>query len=203
MIDPDVLLPGNVVRHVAGHGQVGAPKVQAVQAVIKDHAPWTEVATFQESPRTPSEIRERIDDATIVIDATGNEALTRSLAMVTKDMEKPLVSGALYRGGFVGRVQRQALPDDTPINQRGDLTRYPLIPTGDDSENFATLQLGCSAPVNNAPPSAVMACASLITQAALDVLTDRFEFSDEVVDVYRSISDPPFHRTGRLPHNTT
>ena len=29
--------------------------------------------------------------------------------MVAEEMDKPLVSGALYRGGFVGRVQRQAL----------------------------------------------------------------------------------------------
>ena len=39
LVDPDVLLPGNVVRHVAGHGQVGSAKVKAVQAVIADHAP--------------------------------------------------------------------------------------------------------------------------------------------------------------------
>ena len=202
IIDPDVLLPGNVVRHVAGHGQVGAPKAQAVEAVIKDHAPWTKVTSFLESPHTPSQIRKRIDDADVVVDATGNEALTLSLAMVARDMQKPLVAGVLYRGGFVGRAQRQALPDDTLINQRGDSTRYPLIPAGDDSEDFAALHLGCSAPVNNAPPSAVMACAALITQVALDVLTNRFELSDEVIDVYRAIPYPPFDRIGRVPHNT-
>ena len=146
IVDPDVLLPGNVVRHVAGHDQVGASKVQAVSAVVKGHAPWTEVNGIQESTRTPAQMRERVGDADIVIDTTGSEALTLSLAMVTKDMEKPLVSGALYRDGSIGRVQRQALPGDTPINQRGDLTRYPTIPPGDDVEELATPQLGCSAP---------------------------------------------------------
>ena len=198
IVDHDVLLPGNVVRHVAGHGQVGAAKVQAVQTVIRDHAPWTEVTCFRESPHTPSAIRERIYDADIVIDTTGNEALTTSLAMVTKDMDKPLISGALYRGGFIGRVQRQALPGDIPIHQREDFTRYPVIPAGADSEDFAAPQLGCSAPVNNAPPSAVMACASLIAQTAIDTLTNRFELADEVVDVYRAIPDPPFNHIGRF-----
>ena len=98
LVDPDALLPGNVVRHVAGHGQVGAAKVLAVQAVIAEHAPWTEVTCFREAPGTPSIIRERIDDADIVIDTTGNEALVGSLAMVAKEMDRPLVSGALYRG---------------------------------------------------------------------------------------------------------
>ena len=203
LVDGDNLLPGNVVRHVAGHGQVGLAKVQAVQAVIAEHAPWSEATTFRESPTSPGDIRQRIEDADIVIDTTGNGALTASLAILAKDMEKPLVSGALYRGGFIGRVQRQALTSDTPINLRGDLNRYPLIPAGDDSEEFATPQLGCSAPVNNAPPPAVSACASLIAQAAIDVLTDRFELDDEIIDVYRAIPDSPFHKIGRVPHYTT
>lgn len=201
LIDPDVLLPGNVVRHVAGHSQVGAPKVQAVQAVVEDHAPWTEVSGIQEAPRTPSDIGKRIADADIVIDTTGNEALVGSLAMVAKEMDQPLVSGALYRGGFISRVQRQVLASDTPIHQRGDLALYPLIPAGHDNADFATPQLGCSAPVNNAPPSAVLACASLIVQTAIDVLTERFEFPDEVIDVYRPIPDTQFNRMGRVGQN--
>ncbi len=198
IVDPDVLLPGNVVRHIAGHSFVGAPKVDAVRAIVEEHATWTQVNGHQEWPHTLEQIRRRIVDADVVIDATGNEALTNPLAMVALDLGKPLVAGALYRGGFIGRVQRQSLTSDTPIHQREDHTRYPLIPSGDGGEDFATPQLGCSAPVNNAPPSAVQACASLITQAALDVLNERFEFTDEVVDVYRSISQPPFHRVGRV-----
>ena len=198
LVDPDVLLPGNVVRHVAGHGQVGAAKVQAVQAAIADHAPWTEVTCFQEVPGTPRAIRERIDDADVVIDATGNQALLGSLAMVAEELDKPLVSGALYRGGFIGRVQRQALPTDTPIHLREDSPRYPVIPAGIESEDFASPQLGCSAPVNNAPPSAVAACSSLIAQAAIDVLTGRFSFADEVIDVYRAIPESPFNQIGRV-----
>ena len=53
IVDGDVLLPENVVRHVAGHDKVGAPKVKAVQEIIANHAPWTEVTIFQEAPRTP------------------------------------------------------------------------------------------------------------------------------------------------------
>ena len=198
IIDPDVLLPGNVVRHISGHGMVGAPKAHAVQAVIGDHAPWTEVTAFLEEPRTPRQIRERIDSADIVVDTTGNAAPAVSLAVVAQDLGKRLVTGALYRGGFIARVRRQALPGDTPIHQRDDLARYPIIPVGDDSEDFASPQLGCSAPVNNAPPSAVSACASLICRTAIDVLTNRFEFADEVVEVYRPISEPPFHQMGRI-----
>ncbi|MYJ73619.1 MAG: ThiF family adenylyltransferase, partial [Gammaproteobacteria bacterium] len=198
IVDPDVLLPGNVVRHVSGHSMVGAPKAHAVQAVIADHAPWTEASGALEGPRTRKEIQERILPADIVVDTTGNEALVRSLAIVAQDSGRRLVTGALYRGGFIARVRRQAIPGDTPIHQRDDLARYPLIPAGPEGEDFASAQLGCSAPVNNAPPSAVAAGASLITQVAIDVMTERLEFADEVIDVYRAIPEPPFHQVGRV-----
>ena len=200
IVDYDVLLPGNVVRHVAGHDQVGMSKVEAVKAAIKSHAPWTEVSVFGKSPppRTPGELRERVADADIVVDTTGSEALAYSLAVVAESLTMPLISGALYRGGYIGRVQRQALSGDTPIHQRDDQSRYPDIPPGNEIEEFTVPQLGCSAPVNNVPPSAVMACASAIVQVAVDALAGRYEYPDEVIDVYRAIPDPPFNRLGRI-----
>ena len=58
IVDVDLLSPGNVVRHVAGHDQVGGLKVNAVQSVIKNHAPWTEVDAVAPSTNLsgPSEI---------------------------------------------------------------------------------------------------------------------------------------------------
>ena len=199
LVDPDILLPGNVVRHISGHDQVGMPKVQGVHRVIRNHAPWTSVTEFQAATITPSQIRERISMADLVVNATGNDAFTDALAMVALEMGKPLVSGALYRGGAVSRVQRQVLPTDTPVHQRDDTSRYPVIPQGDVQDDLATPALGCSAPVNNAPPASVMACASRIVQVALDSLTGRFEFGDEVIDVYRALPCAPFERVGSLP----
>ena len=198
IVDYDVLLPGNVVRHVAGHDQVGKPKVQAVRQVVANHAPWTEVGEFLDSPITPGRIGELISNADIVVNTTGNDAFTGALAMVAGRLRKPLVSGALYRGGNIARVQRQVLDGDTQIHLREEGAQYPIIPVGDGQEDFATPELGCSAPVNNAPPASVIACAALIAQVVIDALTDRFEFNDEVLDVYRSIDERPFDRVGRV-----
>ena len=198
IVDSDVLMPGNVVRHVAGHDQVGKAKVQAVHRVIENHAPWTEVHEFAESPMIPSRIRELISDVDIVVNVTGNDAFTDALAMVAEAMGKPLVSGALYRGGNIARVQRQVLGGDTPIHLREDEAKYPLIPGGDEGSDFATPALGCSAPVNNAPPMSVSGCASLVVQVTIDALTGRFEYEDEVIDIYRKIDEAPFDRVGRL-----
>ena len=203
IVDGDRLLPGNVARHVAGHRCAGKFKATAVQSIVKDHAPWTEAAAYAEFPFTPDEIRPRIADADVVIDATGNAAFINALAMVAKDSGKPLVSGALYRGGFIGRVRRQARPQDTPIHQRQASPQYPVIPSGNARAEFAIPETGCSAPVNNAPPASVIACASRIAQVAIDTLTGRFEYDDEVIDVYRPLAEPPFDRIGQAAPNTS
>ncbi len=198
IVDPEFLTPGNVVRHVAGHDWVGALKVDAVKAVALSHAPWTHVETVAEMVVAPSKMSSLLGDADIVIDATGNESFVPAIAQAAAELKKSLISGALYRGGFISRVQRQALDSDIPISVRTPSDRYPSIPAGEPGDDQAEPDLGCSAPVNNAPPPSVLACASLISQAAIDVLTGRFELEDEVTEVYRRLPEPPFHRLGRL-----
>ena len=199
IVDGDLLSPGNVVRHVAGHDQVGGPKVNAVEAAIRNHAPWTKVESIAPpaNPYGPQEIAQLIEDADVVIDATGNDAFVHPVARVAQEMGKPLVSGALLRGGFIGRVQRKALETDSSIFDRPESPDYPIVPLGDSRVDVAEADLGCSAPVNNAPPASILACASLIAQVAIDVLMERFEFEDEVIDVYRSLPETPFDRVGR------
>ena len=199
IIDGDFLTPGNVVRHVAGHWAVGSPKVAAVAAAVAHHAPWTKTNAVRDSPRTPTEIRKRIDHAEVIVDATGDSAFTRSVAQIALADRKPLVCGALYRGGLVCRVRRQAQSGDTPIEQRLHSDRYPLIPRGEGVDDFVTPEIGCSAPVNNAPPASVVASSALIAQATIDVLSARFDFEDEMIDVYRAIpNEPPFDKIGRI-----
>ena len=200
VVDNDALLPGNVARHIAGHQLVGLSKVEAVQTVVRARAPWANVRIYSEAPSTPVEIRRRIENSDIAIDSTGNGAFTNSLGFLAQEMKSPVVSGALYRGGAVGRVRRYALfPDlDQPIHNREESLRYPVIPPGRTEDDFASPETGCSAPVNNAPPASVAACASLIAQVAIDALTKRFEYDDEVTDVYLPLDEPPFDRIGRV-----
>ena len=199
IVDGDLLSPGNIVRHVAGHDQVGRPKVNAVDAAIRNHAPWTKVESIAPpaNPYGSQEIAQLVENADVVIDATGNDAFVHPVARVAEELGKPLVSGALFRGGFIGRIQRKALEADSSIFDRPESTDYPIIPSGAPNVDVAEPDLGCSAPVNNAPPASVLACASLIAQATIDVLMERFEFEDEVIDVYRPLPETPFDHVGR------
>ena len=198
IVDGDLLLPGNVVRHIAGHNLVGAHKALAAQVIVGDHAPWTEVSLHPSVALNPAAIRERIGTADIVIDTTGNAALGAALAMTAQGAGIPLVSGALYRGGSVARVRRQFLEDDKPLHLREESPRYPSIPRGEAEEEFSTPETGCSAPVNNAPPTSVTACASRVAQVVIDALTGRFGYAEEIIDVYRPLPEPPFDRIGQI-----
>ena len=198
LVDGDLLLPGNVVRHAAGSRLVGQRKALAVQSLIGEHAPWTTVSSDLVNPVTPQDILERVRGVDLVVDATGNGAFTYSVSVVAANAGVPLISGALYRGGFVGRVQRQAGSTDVLLHGRDASSGFLDISPGAAEADFAVPALGCSAPVNNAPPASVLACASLITQGALDVLCQRFQMASEVVEIYRPLPEIPFDRVGRI-----
>jgi hypothetical protein len=74
-----------------------------------------------------------------------------------------------------------------------------VIPPDPAENDISLAQIGCSAPVNNAPPASVMACSALLVQGSIDATLERFELPDEIVDVYRPLVDsPPFDRVGHL-----
>ncbi len=197
LVDSEQVLPENVVRHVAGHGAVGHYKVSAVESIISDHAPWVTVECIREQPKIPSRLEEIFSKVNVIVDATGTEAATQAFVACARSLSKPLISGALYRGGAVARIQRQAAQEDTPIAERGNHPNYPQIPPGEVAEEMVYPPIGCSTPIHNAPPSSVTACASLIVQSAVDHLTDSHDLPDEVIAIYRPLSsDPPFNEIG-------
>ena len=194
LVDGDTLRPSNVVRHAASYG-IGKHKTLATEMEIKVNAPWTEVKNIPMSPWSPKQLQELLADCDLAIETTGMATFAELLARVAEAMSIPLVSAALFRGGSVGRVRRQALGTDTPIAGRLDEKRYPLIPVGDEP---IALEPGCSAPVNNASPVAVAAIAATTAEVVIDLLTERIRYDDEVIEVYRPLELEPFDRIGRL-----
>jgi molybdopterin/thiamine biosynthesis adenylyltransferase len=194
LVDENTMRPGHVVRHVGGHQQVGLEKASVVDAVIRDHAPWIAPRVDVRRPVTPSEIAPILRAADLTIDAAGSAPITEILGRVAEHEQRPLLSVALYRGGAIGRVRRQWPGRDTPIHRRAEI--YPRIPPGDG--DTGGLEVGCAAPVNNASPASVAAAAALGVQLVVDALSERWEYPEEVTDVYRTIDVAPFDRVGRL-----
>lgn len=178
---------------------MGVPKVNAVAAAIEDHAPWADVGVLTGNPTTPATLAKVVAEVDFLVDTTGGAAATQAIAATASAASKPLISGALYRGGAIARVRRQGMPGDVEIHSRQLAAGYPIIPPGTDHNEFIEPAIGCSAPINNAPPSSVTACAALISQAVVDVLTGRCDLQDELVEVYRALpGEAPFDRVGRM-----
>lgn len=194
LVDNDELRPGNMVRHAATFG-VGSEKVIVMKVEIVGSAPWCEVEPVEEAPWGATRIRELLRDVDLVIDATGLAAFTGLIANICAANETPLVSAALYRGGSVARVRRQLPGTDTPIGARSNSAEYPVIPPGEEP---VSLEAGCNAVVNNASPVAVASVAALTAEVVVDALANADRYSEETIDVYRPLDDPPLDAVGRV-----
>lgn len=70
-----------------------------------------------------------------------------------------------------------------------------MIPAG-PLEDLPAWETGCAAPVNNAPPVAVVSAAALAARIAVEVLTGREDGNFDIVEVYRPLETPPFDVVG-------
>jgi proteasome lid subunit RPN8/RPN11 len=201
LIDYDLLWPVNLIRHAAPAGTPAATaKTKAMKNALELFS-WVEVqepsSTSSGFIATLDGLRETCMSADLVVDATGHGAFAELASRVAASEGRAYVSVALFRGGAVARVRRQALPDDTPILQRVHFDAYPeILPLPEEAEYVGT-ETGCLAQVHNAPPVSVIHAAVLAAEVVIDHLTGRHDHADEVIHVVQR-GDPPFHRLGRL-----
>ena len=151
--------------------------------------------TIEESSWHPDRLDVFIEGTDCVVEATGLSSFANMMSLMCADRSIALVSAALYRGGAVGRVRRQALPTDALISERAGDSRYPVIPAGDEPFVF---EAGCSSPVNEASPIAVASIAATTADIVVDSLTGRNLHSEATIDVYRPLDAAPFDKLGRL-----
>lgn len=193
-VESETLRPGNVVRHTGAPSFVGWNKAIATEIAVESRSPWTKF-DFEFESWDGERLAELISDCDLAIDGTGLVTFAELLGRIALDAETPLVSAALFRGGFLGRIRRQMPGLDTPLLERQTSEEFPVIPAGEEPARF---EVGCSAAVNNASPIAVAAVSATTAEVAVDLLTDRFEYAAELIDVYRPLQDAPFDRLGRV-----
>lgn len=161
--------------------------------VIRQRAPWVTV-NWSAATWSPAEIRPLLDGRSLIVDVVGEEPFTAQLSRLAQSAGIPLLSTALYRGGFVARARLFA-PGGVAIHDRTDAERFPPIPAG-PLEPATTWETGCAAPINNAPPTSVVSAAAMAARLAVEFLTGRETGSAEIVEVYRALEEPPFDRVG-------
>jgi sulfur-carrier protein adenylyltransferase/sulfurtransferase len=112
LIDPDVLLPGNITRHALDWKSVGFHKVEALREELISLAPGIEVEVEniriagQESNTVIARVMEKVVKYDILVDATAGSDVFNFLAAISVRTEKPMVWGEVYGGGLGGFVAR-------------------------------------------------------------------------------------------------
>jgi len=174
LIDPKLLRPGNLVRHVAGEAMVGYPKASAVKARLAALGfDVSGVGDRHDLLATPAQAVALLREHHLVIDATANARSTSLLAWATGHVTRTVVSVCVQRQGGVARVDRFPL--------RGAERHLDALPP------LAGLELrrerGCDEPVSPTPPTAVAAAAELACRTVLDDLTNDCELPATLIHV--------------------
>ncbi len=176
--DPEIVRPGNLVRHLADAGTVGLPKPEAVKRAIEGR-PFsvTQISAFPKRAPASHEVMGLFTEFDLVIDATATGGVTDMLALAAGAGGHRLISVCIQEEGRVVRVdvipplEGAALPPtDLSARPSGDELRY---------------EAGCGDPVSQTPPFAVLEAASLGARHAVGMLTGAPISATGIVRDYR------------------
>jgi molybdopterin/thiamine biosynthesis adenylyltransferase len=199
LVDSDILRPGNVVRHVARHFSLGETKSHATRWEILQHAPDCVIDPLRESWDV-ARIADRVSRADVVIDATAVPAFALLLNDVCVAARRPLIQGAVFHGGRVGRVRVMRPGEDACLlcYENGYLPHdetYPRIPE-DPTPLF--YESGCNVPTVDATAMDTDLTANVMARAAMRLLRHSQGAQNHAVIVVDPVpaSAPPFDAEG-------
>lgn len=120
LLDDDVLLPENLVRHDLDWTSMGEHKATALARRLALAAPGT-VATVktqrlgaQEASGGIDWTLSRLQECDLIVDATANPAVFNLLSSIAGAARKPLVWAEIFGGGFGGLIARSRPGLDPP-----------------------------------------------------------------------------------------
>ncbi|MFO0840895.1 MAG: ThiF family adenylyltransferase [Gemmataceae bacterium] len=181
LVDDDLFLPENVVRHALDLRAVGEHKAASIADLItclSQHAAadFSEVRLGgQESNAVLSGQLERLAACDVVIDTTADPQVFNLLASAVGKHGKPLVWGQVFAGGIGGFVARSRPGvDPPPLVVRRRLSEYSEAhPAPDGAPLPAYAAQGPSGEVQIATDADVGVIAAVLTEFTLDVLLGR------------------------------
>lgn len=185
LVDHDVILPGNVIRHAAGLQWTGLPKTLVLERVIAQHNPGCKVSRF-ESTWNKEKLVSYIEDCDLVLDTTANRKFSLYLNEICVEQEKPTIFAATYRRATIGRILIYRGPQDTCLSCYVDASKnwssndYPIIPSL-DSEQF--IEDGCGVVIEEAVALDVEVIANLTSRIAIKLVRGQLDSSNLVIHV--------------------
>jgi molybdopterin/thiamine biosynthesis adenylyltransferase len=189
LVDPERLMPGNCIRHLAGPDLVPQFKVEAIKSILASRQLQIPVEAHCDrlGPELAFRLLTRCD---IVIDCAADGGVTGLLEHLATVTGKIFIKAALHRGGGVLRVDRLG---------PGTVSERPE-PIPDLGDSGALREAGCGDPISSTPPSAVIAAASAACRMTADTLqaSRRRRLPDCMVEILIPQPDHPYERVGIL-----
>jgi molybdopterin/thiamine biosynthesis adenylyltransferase len=190
LVDPERLMPGNCVRHLAGPEYVPQFKVDAVKAVLAARK-LPAVVVPHPDQLNPDLAFLLFTECDLIIDVAADGGATGLLEHLAQVTGSVFIKAALHRDGGIMRVDRFG-----PGTARERPAPIPSLSTG----RPAVREAGCGDPVSSAPPSAVIAAASAACRMAADTLQParRRRLPDSMVEILIPQPDHPYQSAGVL-----
>ncbi|GAB4085938.1 hypothetical protein GCM10028784_25680 [Myceligenerans cantabricum] len=179
LVDGDVVMPGNLVRHLVASDTVGMAKVKAVKQHLVDRHDVRagDVDARSLALTSGADAMDLLREHDLVVNATADFATTALLHTAAESLGTHLLSTALQNSGTTYRID--VLP---PLNEAAVLPSSTIDVESGPVELF---EAGCGSPISPTPPHAVIEAAAATVRHAVGLLVKS-----------------PLHPSGEVRHMT-
>lgn len=190
LIDPERLMPGNCIRHLASLDHVPQFKVDAIESILAARQLATSVVTHR-ARLHPELAFAVLIECDLVIDAAADGGATGLLEHLAGLTAKTFLKIALHRDGGILRVDRLGA---------GTAQSRPAAISDTAVGDRRFREAGCGDPISPTPPEAVLAAASAACRMAIDTLQPlrRRRLPDSMIEILTPQPDSPYDKLGIL-----
>lgn len=165
LVDDDIVMPGNVIRHLVGPEMVGLPKVTAVRRhlVARDGIDADGIEERDDAVSSGDVAMELLTNHDLVVDTSADFATTALLHIAARSARKQIISASIQNDGATYRVD--LLP---PLEGADPL---PGSSVDVDQQPAAAFEAGCGSPISPTPPHVTVEAASATVRHVIGLLT--------------------------------
>ncbi len=167
LVDGDIVMPGNLVRHLVGPEAVGVPKGKAVKdhLVARTEIVASDIEVVNDRLTSGDEAVELLRTHDLIINTTADFATTALLHVTAQSLGTRVLSAALQNDGATYRID--VLP---PLD---GATPRPPSTLDVNQTGVEMFEAGCGSPISPTPPYAVIEAAAATVRHSIGLLVDR------------------------------